>query len=93
VSTDSLLDIWRLALTTAVEVGAPFVAAALGVGLLASLLMAATQLQEGALSFVPKVAALVAVLTLMGPWLLGRLTRLTEATADKIVEVGRGVHR
>ena len=93
MSTDSLLDMWRLALTTAVEVGGPFVVAALAVGLLASLLMAATQLQEGALSFVPKVAALAIVLTLMGPWLLGRLTRFTKATADRIVEVGHGGRR
>ena len=90
MTTDSLLDVWRLALVTAVEVGGPFVAAALAVGLIASLLMAATQLQEGALSFVPKVAALALVLLLMGPWLLGRLTRFTRATAERIVEVGHG---
>ncbi len=93
MSTDQLLDVWRLALTTAVEVGGPFVLAALVVGLLASLLMAATQLQEGALSFVPKVAALALVLVLMGPWLLGRLTRFTQATAERIVEVGHGGRR
>ena len=55
--------------------------------------MAATQLQESALSFVPKVAALALVLLLMGPWLLGRLTRFTQATADRIVEVGHGRSR
>jgi len=93
MTTDSLLDVWRLALVTAVEVGGPFVAAALAVGLIASLLMAATQLQEGALSFVPKVAALALVLLLMGPWLLGRLTRFTRATAERIVEVGHGGRR
>ena len=93
MSTESLLDVWRLALVTAVEVGGPFVGAALAVGLLASLLMAATQLQESALSFVPKVAALALVLLLMGPWLLGRLTRFTQATADRIVEVGHGRSR
>jgi flagellar biosynthesis protein FliQ len=92
VSPDALLDVWRHALTTAIEVGAPFVGAALIVGLLASLLMAATQLNEGAVSFVPKVAALALVLTLMGPWLLGRLVRFTQSTADNIVEVGKG-HR
>ena len=93
MSTDSLIDVWRLALMTAVEVGGPFVLAALVVGLLSSLLMAATQLQEGALSFAPKVAALAIVLVLMGPWLLGRLMRFTQATAERIVEVGHGGRR
>src|SRR5262249_35145335 len=90
VSPDSLLDIWRHALATAVEVGAPFVGAALIVGLLAALLMAATQLNEGAVTFVPKVAALALVLRLRGPWLLSRLVRFTQTAADQIVEVGRG---
>jgi flagellar biosynthesis protein FliQ len=93
VSTESLLDVFRLALTTAVEVGGPFVLAALVVGLLASLIMAATQLNETALTFAPKVAALAFVLMFMGPWLLGRLTRFTHAVADRIVEVGHGGRR
>ncbi len=93
MSPDALVDVWRQALATAVEVGAPFVGAALAVGLLAALLMAATQLNEGAVSFVPKVAALALVLTLMGPWLLSRLVRFTQTTADHIVEVGRGVRK
>jgi len=93
MSTEALLDVWRLALTTAVEVGGPFVLAALVVGLVASLLMAATQLQESSLSFVPKLAALAVILVLMGPWLLGRLTHFMTETADRIVEVGHGGHR
>src|SRR5262249_34280171 len=90
VSPDALLDVWRQALSTAVSVGAPFVGAALVVGLLAALLMAATQLHADAGSFVPKVAALALVRVLMGPWLLGRLVRFTQNTADHIVEVGKG---
>jgi flagellar biosynthetic protein FliQ len=93
MSTESLLDVFRLALTTAIEVGGPFVLAALVVGILASLIMAATQLQETALSFVPKLAALAFVLMFMGPWLLGRLTRFTRAVGDRIVEVGHGGRR
>lgn len=93
MSTDALLDVFRLALMTAVEVGGPFVMAALVVGLLASLIMAATQLNESALTFVPKLAALGFVLIFMGPWLLGRLTRFVHAAADRIVEVGHGGRR
>jgi flagellar biosynthetic protein FliQ len=90
VGSATVIDLFRGALVCAVEVGAPFVLAALVVGLLASLLQAATQLSEGALSFVPKIAAVGMVLVLMGPWLLGRLVRYTQTTAEKVVEVSRG---
>lgn len=93
MSSAALLDLWRAALTCVVEVGGPFVLAALAVGVLASLLQAATQLNDGALSFVPKLAAVGLVLALMGPWLLGRLTQLTTTAAATVVEVGRGVDR
>ena len=90
MGSGSVIDLFRGALTCAVEVGAPFILAALTVGLLASVLQAATQLSEGALSFVPKVAAVGLVLVLMGPWLLGRLTHFTQTTAERVVEVSRG---
>jgi flagellar biosynthetic protein FliQ len=89
----SVIDLFRGALVCAVEVGAPFIVAALAVGLLASLLQAATQLSEGALSFVPKVAAVGLVLVFMGPWLLARLTHYTQTTAERVVEVSRGQAR
>lgn len=86
----SVIDLFRGALMCAIEVGGPFVLAALAVGLLASVLQAATQLSDGALSFVPKVAAIALVLVLMGPWLLARLTHYTQTTAEGLVEVSRG---
>jgi flagellar biosynthesis protein FliQ len=90
VSAAALIDLWRTALTCVVEVGGPFVLAALAVGIVMSLLQAATQLSDGALSFVPKLAAVGLVLALMGPWLLGRLTHLTTTAAATVVEIGRG---
>jgi flagellar biosynthetic protein FliQ len=90
MGSGALVDLFRQALMVAAEVGAPFILAALAVGLVASLLQAATQLSEGALSFVPKIAAVGLVVALMGPWLLERLTTYTRATADAVVEVGRG---
>jgi flagellar biosynthesis protein FliQ len=90
MGSGTLIDVFARALVTAAEVGGPFVLAALGVGLIASLLQAATQLSEGALSFVPKIAAVGLVLVVMGPWLLERLTTYTRNTAETMVEVGRG---
>jgi flagellar biosynthesis protein FliQ len=77
VSTDSLLDLWRSALTVTVAVSAPFLIAGLVVGLVVAVIQTATQLQETILTFVPKVAAALIVLALAGHWMLDKLGRFT----------------
>ena len=84
-----LLDQFRAALTTVGMVAAPFVVAALAVGLVASLIQAATQLNEAALSFVPKIAAVGVVLALAGPWLLHELTAYTKNTTETLMRLGQ----
>jgi flagellar biosynthetic protein FliQ len=51
-------------------VSAPVLLTILVVGLVISVLQAATQINEPTLSFVPKVIATVAVLAVAGPWML-----------------------
>lgn len=77
MSTDSLLDLWRSALTITVAVSAPFLIACLVVGLVVSVVQTATQLQEAVLTFVPKIAAALLVLALAGNWMLDKLERFT----------------
>ena len=85
----ALLDLWRSALVTTLMIGGPFVVAALLVGLLASLLQAATQLQENILSFAPKIVVVGVVLALGGHWLLDQMLRYTTDVAEAIVRVGQ----
>lgn len=54
-------------------VAAPVLLAILATGLVVSLLQAATQVHESTLSFLPKLLAALAVLGLLGPWMLGQL--------------------
>lgn len=61
-------------------VSAPLLLAILLVGLLVSVLQAATQINEATLSFVPKVLAAVAVLAVAGPWMLTMLVDYIQAT-------------
>ena len=75
MTTDSLLDLWRNALTVTVSVAAPFLVAGLIVGLTVAVFQTATQLQESVLTFVPKLAAALLVVTLAGHWMLDRLGR------------------
>jgi flagellar biosynthetic protein FliQ len=60
-----------------VKVAMPMLLAALIVGLLISIFQAVTQIQEQTLSFIPKIAALVVVLIVAGPWMLNSITDWT----------------
>ena len=80
MSEDALLDLWRTAITTAAEVAAPFVLVGLAVGLIIALLQTATQLQESALTFVPKLGVALFVLALGGHWMLDKLGHFTVAS-------------
>ena len=66
----TVLQIGREALELIVYLAAPLLLSALFVGLIISILQAATQIQEQTLSFIPKLMALVVALILMGPWML-----------------------
>ena len=78
----SVLDLWQSGLVTAAQVAGPFLVAALAVGLLTSLIQAATQLQENILSFVPKLIAVGLVMVMSGHLLLDKLQTYTRTTID-----------
>lgn len=89
MNSAELLELWREALTVLAMVAAPVTLVALGVGLVTSLLQAATQLNDSSLSFVPKVAALLVVLALGGGWLLDRLGQHMTDSMAHVTEIGR----
>lgn len=67
----------REALYLAILVSAPALLAALVVGLVVGVVQTVTQLQESTLSFVPKMAAVLLVLAVLGPWMGSELVRFT----------------
>ena len=85
----TILDLWREALSVAAYVAAPFLLAALAIGLVTSLIQAATQIQENILSFVPKLIAVGLVMTLSGHLLLDRLTRFTVSSWNATLSIGK----
>ncbi|MCC7381315.1 MAG: flagellar biosynthetic protein FliQ [Deltaproteobacteria bacterium] len=89
MNTSVLLDLWREALVMVALVGGPFVLAALAVGLLVSVVQAATQLQESVLTFAPKLLAVGLVLILGGHWLLEQLCRYVQHAADTMIVIAR----
>ena len=89
----TVLDLWRSALETVALVSAPFLGAALVVGLTTSLLLAATQLLENVLAFVPKVLATGVVLVVAGRWLLDRLIMFCGESFDGMLRIAGEVGR
>jgi flagellar biosynthetic protein FliQ len=68
-------------------VSAPILLVVLVVGLLVSIFQAATQIHEATLSFVPKVLAAVAVLAIVGPWMVTTLVEYLQRTLQSIPSV------
>jgi flagellar biosynthesis protein FliQ len=62
-------------LWTCVLLAAPLIGVTTLVGLLVSILQAVTQVQESSLAFVPKLVAAVAVLLVLGGWMLSTLSQ------------------
>ncbi len=56
---------------TALVVSSPFLAAAVVVGLVISILQAATQVNEQTLTFVPKIVLVLGTFSLLFPWIMG----------------------
>lgn len=77
MSQSDVLFLAKEALLTALMVGGPILGVCLLVGLLVSIFQAMTQIQEQTLTFIPKILAIIAVMLLLGPWMLTVLTSYT----------------
>ncbi len=80
------VDMARQAIWITILLSMPLLLVGLAVGLVISVLQAATQIQEQTLSFLPKILAVVAVLFGLLPWLL---IQMMEYTTTLFMEMGR----
>jgi flagellar biosynthetic protein FliQ len=78
----------RAALIVVLKLGGPPLLAALLVGLVMSLVQAVTQVHEQTLAFVPKMAAVVGALVVLGPFMQATLADFTRAVFDRMIAVG-----
>jgi flagellar biosynthesis protein FliQ len=58
-------------------ISAPLLLVGLVVGLVISIIQATTSIQEQTLTFVPKIAAILGALILLGPWIMTSLREFT----------------
>ena len=84
MTPESVLTVGQEALGVMMAVGAPLLVTALAVGLVISVLQAATQINEMTLSFIPKLIAIVAALVIAGPWMLETLVDYTRRLLESI---------
>jgi flagellar biosynthesis protein FliQ len=89
MSSGEVVTILQRALWVTLAVGGPIVAATLVVGLLVSILQAATQVNEATLTFVPKLIVVAVILLLFGPGMLETLVGLTRELIAYTATVAR----
>ncbi|CAM3827698.1 flagellar biosynthesis protein FliQ [Roseateles saccharophilus] len=68
-------------------VAAPILIVVLLVGVVVSVIQAATQINEATLSFVPKVIAAILTLAVAGPWMMTELVEYIQRTLQTIPNV------
>jgi flagellar biosynthesis protein FliQ len=79
MSTDLPSSLMREGFGVLASVGGPFVLALLAVGLLVGLLQAATQINDAAVGFLPKLVTGLLMAYFTGPWILERLSHYLAA--------------
>lgn len=78
MNSQTVLSLSQNALETAVLVSAPLLLTALVIGLVVSILQAATQINEATLSFIPKLLGVFAAMIIAGPWMVQVLVDYTQ---------------
>ena len=74
MTADTVVDLGRQAMELMLYVAAPPLLTSLVVGLVISILQAATQINEQTLSFIPKFIATFLALVLAGSWMISMVT-------------------
>lgn len=87
MNSQTVLNLGQTALEVMLLVSGPMLLVALVIGLLVSILQAATQINEMTLSFIPKILGIFATLLLLGPWMLSTLVDYTQRLIMNIPNV------
>ena len=77
MTEEMVMSLASEAIKTTIYLAGPLLLAAMSVGIIVSILQAVTQINESTLTFIPKMIAVLAVLTVMAPWMLEVLRQYT----------------
>jgi flagellar biosynthesis protein FliQ len=87
VSMGTAIQIVREAVFETLIVAGPILLVGMVVGLLVAILQATTSIQEQTLTFVPKIAAILAALVLFGRFILQSLVEYTRRLFESIPNI------
>jgi len=71
------IDVMRHALWITLMISLPILMAGLIIGVMVSIVQAATQIQEQTLAFVPKILIVIITLVVLSPWILQQMMEYT----------------
>ena len=77
MTPDTVIGFARSAIEITLLLSMPMLAVSLVVGVVLSVLQAATQIQEATLTFVPKIVCMFVAILLAFPWLMDQMTSFT----------------
>ncbi len=84
-----VLGLMKEALTVSLLVGAPILATTLVIGVVVSIIQAATQVNEATLTFVPKLIGVFVSMLIFGPWMMGTLLDFSAGLFANMASYGR----
>jgi flagellar biosynthetic protein FliQ len=87
---ETLLDLAKTTLLTALLICTPALLVGMFVGLAVSFFQTVTSLQEQTLTIVPKMLAVLTTIVLLMPWILGTLREYTAALFANLAAYGLG---
>jgi flagellar biosynthesis protein FliQ len=74
---DKVIDLLREAILLTLVLASPVLLVGLATALIVGLFQSATQIQDPTISFIPKIAAMLAAAIVCGPWVLTRLVEFS----------------
>ena len=88
MSQGEIVSVLKDALVTALVMAAPFLAVSVGIGILVSVVQAATQIHEQNVGFVFKILAIAVALILLSAWLIAKILEFTNRIFAGIGNLG-----
>lgn len=87
MGVEEFLNISTYGIQTAILISAPVLLLGLAAGLMVSVFQAATQINDAALAFIPKILATVAALVFFGSWMVAEMATFSTYAFEQIATV------
>lgn len=87
MTISQIMQVIKAAMIMLLKVSAPILLVSMAVVLVISILQAATQVHEQTVAFVPKMAAIVIIIIVMGSWMIENMKDFTVYIFDMITKL------